>query len=216
MDQAKNFAKGTVDDLYDDLATSIDLVAADGLNFPTPPFNAVWWNVTDFPDPADDPNVEVIRVTAISTDTLTITRAQEGTTARDHNEGGKTFQLSAGLTAKVINSDVSARASATEGQVLIADSVGNPQGARASDDGSVFDISPDSQTGARLDGNNGLITLGDVLNNVNNTKVEIDDANQQFRVNKQPIFTGLPSSDPAIAGALYYDAGTGVVKRSAG
>lgn len=64
------------------------------------PFNAVWYNATDYPDPTDDPNKEVVRVTAISTDTLTITRAQEGTSAATHNTASKTYQLVAGPTAK--------------------------------------------------------------------------------------------------------------------
>jgi hypothetical protein len=105
MDQAKNFAKGTVDGAYDDAATSIDLLSGDSARFPTVPFNAVWWNVTDYPDPADDPDHEIVRVTAISTNTLTITRAQEATPAVTHNAEGKTYRLLAGLTAKVINDD---------------------------------------------------------------------------------------------------------------
>lgn len=99
MDPAKNFAKVTVDGGYDDTDTSVDLLAGDGLRLPTVPFNAVWWNATDYPDPADDPGVEVVRVTAVSTDTLTITRAQEGTDANDKNVLGKTYKMDAGLTA---------------------------------------------------------------------------------------------------------------------
>ena len=108
MDAAKNFAKTTVNGGYDDSATEIDLLLGDGLRFPAPPFNAVWWNASDYPDPADDPNVEVIRVTAIDTDTLTITRGQESTDPGDHNSEGKTYQLLAGLTAKVLNEDLAA------------------------------------------------------------------------------------------------------------
>lgn len=99
MDAVKNFAKATVDGPYEAADTSIDVLTGHGARFPAVPFNAVWWNATDFPDPSDDPTKEVVRVTAISTDTLTITRAQEGTAAEDHNEAGKTYQLVAGLTA---------------------------------------------------------------------------------------------------------------------
>ena len=106
MDEAKNFAKGTVDGLYDDTDTSINLIAGDGARFPTPPFNATWWDATDFPDPSDDPNREIVRVTAISTDTLTVTRGQEGTSAFTHDTEGKVYRLIAGLTAKVINDEM--------------------------------------------------------------------------------------------------------------
>lgn len=105
MDQAKNFAKATVDPEgnYDDTSTSIDLLAGDGLKLPAAPFNAVWWNASDFPDPSDDLGAEVVRVTAVSTDTLTIFRGQEGSDPHDHNLPGKTYKMIAGLTAKVIN-----------------------------------------------------------------------------------------------------------------
>ena len=71
------------------------------------PFNASWWNSTDYPDPSDDPNVEIVRVTGISTDTLTITRAQEGTSASTKNTSAKTYKLVAGASAKTLDDLVS-------------------------------------------------------------------------------------------------------------
>ena len=59
--------------------TSLVVTAGHGTRFPTPPFNATVWPTGVLPDPT---NAEIVRVTAIATDTLTITRAQEGTTAR--------------------------------------------------------------------------------------------------------------------------------------
>lgn len=106
MDQAKNFAKATVSQGYDDTATSIVLSAGEGARFPAVPFNAVWWNATDFPDPADDSLKEIVRVTARSTDTLTITRGQEGTVASTKDSEGKVYRLAAGLTAKVLNDEM--------------------------------------------------------------------------------------------------------------
>lgn len=103
MDAAKNFAKGTLAQGYDDTATSIVLTAGDGARFPTAPFNATWWNATDYPDPSDDPDREIVRVTARSTDTLTVTRGQEGTGGVTHSLDGKSYKLVAGLTAKLIN-----------------------------------------------------------------------------------------------------------------
>src|SRR5688572_21008106 len=111
MDAAKNFAKGTVSTGYDDVATSIVLVTGDGARFPAVPFNATWWNATDFPDPSDDPSHEIVRVTARSTDTLTISRGEEGTgnpgvAGFEHDDEGKVYKLVAGLTAKVINDEM--------------------------------------------------------------------------------------------------------------
>lgn len=100
MDAIKNFAKGTVAAAHISTDTSIALTTGDGAKFPAVPFNAVWWNVTDFPDPADDPNVEVVRVTAIAVDTLTVTRAQEGTTATNKNTSAKTYKMAQNSTAK--------------------------------------------------------------------------------------------------------------------
>jgi len=103
MDATKNFAKGTVATGYDDAVDTIDLNAGHGARFPAAPFNAVWWNATDYPDPSDDPNVEIIRVTNVSTDTLTITRAQESTSASTKNTAGKTYKLIAGMTSGLVD-----------------------------------------------------------------------------------------------------------------
>lgn len=106
LDNAKNFAKSTLASGIDNAVTSCDVASGEGARFPSVPFNAVVWNKTDYADPADDADHEVVRVTAISTDTLTITRAQESTSAANHNTGGKTYGIVAALTAKVINTDI--------------------------------------------------------------------------------------------------------------
>lgn len=101
---AKNFAKATVSTTYDDTATSIVLTTGHAARLPTQlPFNVVWWNSTDYGDPSDDPNVEIVRVTAIATDTLTVVRACEGTAASTKNTGSKTYKMIAGLVASQEN-----------------------------------------------------------------------------------------------------------------
>ena len=105
-DNAKNFAKSEVSTGYDASATSVVLATGGGAKMPTAPFNAVWWNATDYSDPSDDPNVEIVRVTNVTTDTLTVTRAQESTSATTKNAGGKTYKVIAGLTANTVNSDL--------------------------------------------------------------------------------------------------------------
>lgn len=104
IDNRKNFAKGTVSTGYDAAAVSIVLTSGHGTRFPAVPFNATWWNSTDYADPCDDPNVEVVRVTALSTDTLTITRAQESTSASTKNTSSKTYSFIAGMTAGMVAS----------------------------------------------------------------------------------------------------------------
>lgn len=59
--------------------TSLVVSAGFGVDFPTPPFNAVIWPSGANPTNA---NAEIVRVTNISTDTFTIIRTQEGSNAR--------------------------------------------------------------------------------------------------------------------------------------
>lgn len=103
FDVAKNFAKGTVSTGYTNTDTTIVMTTGHGAHFSNAPFNVVWWNSTDFPDPSDDPNVEIVRVVVVSTDTFTVIRAQEGTTASTKNTSGKTYKMIAGVTALYAN-----------------------------------------------------------------------------------------------------------------
>src|SRR3989304_10074799 len=105
LDPVLNFAKVEASTGYDGDDTSIELVAGNGAKLPAPAvdgaFNLVWWNSSDYADPADDPSVEIVRVTARSTDTLTITRAQEGTSATPKNTSGKVYKMALSLTKKM-------------------------------------------------------------------------------------------------------------------
>lgn len=75
---------------------SLTVASGHGALFPVAPFNAVIW-------PADaapvSTNAEIVRVTAKASDTFTITRAQEGTSARTHLAGA---QIAAGVTKRVL------------------------------------------------------------------------------------------------------------------
>lgn len=59
--------------------TTLTVFSGHGSRFPAVPFNVTVWDPAQLPSPA---TAEVARVTAMAGDTLTITRAQEGTTAR--------------------------------------------------------------------------------------------------------------------------------------
>jgi hypothetical protein len=102
LDSTANFVQVQASTGYTSSATAITLQSGQGAKLPAAPFNLIWWNSSDFPNPANDPNVEIVRVTGISTDTLTISRAQEGTTATNKNTVGKTYSLVLGITAKMI------------------------------------------------------------------------------------------------------------------
>jgi hypothetical protein len=76
------------------------------------PFNVVLWNSTDYPDPARDPNVEIVRVTAIAGEVLTVTRPAIGNnyngegstnTAKTHNTAGKTYRVMNAITKKTLD-----------------------------------------------------------------------------------------------------------------
>jgi hypothetical protein len=101
LDPVANLIKLTVSGTYGSTATSI-AVASGGSSLPPPSFNVVWWDSSDYADPSDDPNAEIVRVTAVNGNTLTITRAQEGTAASTKNTAGKTYTLILGITAKMI------------------------------------------------------------------------------------------------------------------
>lgn len=83
--------------------TSLTVATGDGAKFPTPPFNATVWPANSQPTTG---NAEIVRVSAIATDTLTIARTQEGTSARAIGVGD---QVAATVTAKMVT-DIEAAA----------------------------------------------------------------------------------------------------------
>lgn len=97
-----NFGLVTVSIGYSAGATSIALSTGHGSKLPDTTggftFPLIWWNATDFGHPAQDPNVEIVLVTARSGDTLTVTRAQEGTSASAKNTSTKTYFMSLSVT----------------------------------------------------------------------------------------------------------------------
>src|ERR1019366_5993586 len=79
--------------------TSLVIQSGDGVRFPTAPFNATVWPAGAQPLFANVVNAEIVRVTSVTTDTFTITRAQEGTSARSIVVGD---QIDATITAKTV------------------------------------------------------------------------------------------------------------------
>lgn len=98
FDAHKNFAYSTVvvAPSPHTSGTSLEVATGDGALFPAAPFNATVWPINEQPLSS---NAEIVRVTAIVGDVLTITRAQEGSFARTVIVGD---QIAATITAKTL------------------------------------------------------------------------------------------------------------------
>ena len=94
----KNFAYTTVATAPSPATsgTSLVVAAGTGTKFPAVPFYATVWPIGQMPSTT---NAEIVLVTQVSTDTFTITRMQEGTSARTIIIGD---QISATITAATI------------------------------------------------------------------------------------------------------------------
>lgn len=134
-----NFAKVTLSIGYDSTATSLVLVTGQGSKLPsTFPFPLVWWNASDYGSPEDDPFVEVVSVTNRTGDTLTVVRGQEGTSASNHNTGGKTYRLVLSLTKSMwdqIRTDIATAAGASS---MVSSGSGSPEGVVTGAIGAIF------------------------------------------------------------------------------
>ncbi len=97
-----NFGLVTVSTTYGAGDTSIALTAGHGERLPATTggyrYHLTWWDSSTYPHPADDPNKEIVLVTARSGDTLTVTRGQESTSASTKNTGSVTYRMNLGIT----------------------------------------------------------------------------------------------------------------------
>lgn len=120
FDGHKNLSYSTVATAPSPAASGTSLVvsAGDGAKFPAVPFNATIWPTNTQPTTS---NAEIVRVTNISTDTFTITRAQESSAARTVVIGD---QIAATVTAKTIT-DIETGLGATSGYTLVGQGAGN-------------------------------------------------------------------------------------------
>jgi hypothetical protein len=175
MDAIKNFASAFVSDgNYDASTTEIDLITGHGDRFPVPPFNATWWNVTDYPNSAHDPGKERVRVTGITGDTLTITRAQEGTSANDKNVAGKTYAFEAGPSKKTIDDLIA----------LLGDVFGSGTAILVSIDGETIELRQSATKGISVGASTVIqdasgVDIGDPNGAGNSAFINISDSNQR-------------------------------------
>lgn len=118
LDLAQNLVKVKVSGTYNAIAFSITLAAGQGARLNAGGgYNVLWWNITDYPDPSDDPNAEITRVASVSGDVVTLVNngtsrtEQEGVVPSTKSIAGKTYVMIAMLSAKMIT-DIQAEISA--------------------------------------------------------------------------------------------------------
>ncbi len=96
----KNCASTTINQVGGIDSSVTSLVVADASPFPsTGDFILTIWDKATFPDPCDDSNVEIIKVTGVSGNTFTIVRGQEDTVGASHSNGQAVEML---ITAGVL------------------------------------------------------------------------------------------------------------------
>jgi hypothetical protein len=104
VDTINNFGYGTLSNSPGTSGTSVVLEAGQGANFPSTDFNCSMWPANTLPIAGV---TEIVRCTLRSSDTFTITRAQEGTTEVDAVSGYQFAQtITAALLAEIVASGV--------------------------------------------------------------------------------------------------------------
>jgi len=163
LDIARNFAKTKL--TASALDSDTTLTVADGSVFGATPFNLVIFDGTDPVQAFEDGDLEIVRCTNVATNTLTVVRAQEdttaialgidytvfqGLTARAYNDGQKRFSLMAEDVGTVANGDLG------DVKVLFEDGVRLDTGFNPSANNTVnvFVIQPDGKilVGGAFDG----------------------------------------------------------------
>jgi len=117
MDALKNFAYSLVATAPSPATsgTSLVVTAGQGSYFPATPFDATIWPSGAQPT---NTNAEIVRVTNVSTDTFTITRAQYGTTAQSIAVG---YQIAQTVDANLLNQLAPLSGATFTGEVVAPD-----------------------------------------------------------------------------------------------
>lgn len=132
MYPVRNFCMVEVKSGYDELAQSVELLDGEALRLPDPAaegsFNLVWFNYTDYKNPADDPHREIVKVTALSGNFLSIQRGQEGILASTKNAPGRIYKMMLAFTRAAYEELINGRHGLITGSTL-----GNERGMNATD-----------------------------------------------------------------------------------
>lgn len=106
LDSVKNFAQGTLASGINSSSTKMVLVSGNGARFPLSGYNVTIWDWSGYGANINAAyragKTEIVRVAANSGDTLTVMRAQEGTSAVDFNISGHVYYVAQIITAKTI------------------------------------------------------------------------------------------------------------------
>lgn len=96
-----NFAKATLIQGYAAGVTTIAVTTGQGARFPsTYPYKVTWYDCSTYTSATDDATREIVQVNSKPTsDSFAVTRGQGGTSAVDHNTGGKTYCIEQGIYA---------------------------------------------------------------------------------------------------------------------
>jgi len=104
IDPVKNFGLVTVSTTYNAGDTVIQLSAGEAAKLPDPAvdgeYDVTWWDATDYANPSLDPNREIVRVTGMSFDQITVIRGQQGTSDSSKSTVGHTYMISRSITKK--------------------------------------------------------------------------------------------------------------------
>jgi len=103
-DPIRNFFKTLIVGEYSTTDTQLDVISTDAPSLPDPAVSGAY-NLTIFSgtDSATSERFEIVRVTAKSNDTLTVVRAQEGTTALDMQDPNHVFGVVYSATKKTFD-----------------------------------------------------------------------------------------------------------------
>lgn len=130
----KNCARTTINQDCGLNASALSVTVADASELPdSGDFLVTVWNKTSFPDPCDDPNTEILKVTDVTGNILTIERGQEDTVAKYHANGqavemlitAGTFEeienaITTGISVPVIGENLSSQANGINTTFVLA------------------------------------------------------------------------------------------------
>jgi hypothetical protein len=213
LDVVKNFALVTVSTGYDASATSIVLATGHGAKLPaTHGYSVIWWNYTDYKNPSDDPNVEIVRVTARTTDTLTVTRAQETTSSATHNTADKVYKMMLGITAKMITDITSTFVAKADydAQTIMAAITDNTPAA--------LTISEQTLLGRKTGGDVTALTAADILLvlGITSTITELNYTDGVTSAIQTQLEARLPLAGGTMSGSITLGENTGIALDPAG
>lgn len=105
----KNCARTTINQIGGLDASALSLIVADASELPNSgDFLITIWDKVVYPCPCDDPNNEIVKVTDVSGNTLTIIRGQEDTIGAVHANGQAVEMLITAGTFEEIENAISA------------------------------------------------------------------------------------------------------------